>query len=389
MGYIFESLSPTPVSFTIALITASHVCTRWRHIVIGTPSLWTILAIHTTRLPEVFADIVSRSENYCFKLNINLPSLDPGLLSDQGKLEFRATFKTLKRHVERLQTLHVEANNWTFFLIFNRYLYEASFPKLVELYLRQVDPTARRYTLGPVTFNPEVFTKIHLESIMIDCDASCLAGLRTVKLINSSGTFLNQRQLHHSTYPTIPQAPVMANIAKLFIGFTSLAPTIDGFLPSFYPPSLHALALAWISSSSAAAAEANRCLFHHTYSQNLRYLRCHSIDAVSFEIFLSPMKSLPPHSPPRYPFLQRLVLVQVDLKAVNAHVLRSFPQVRSLTLVDLDPDPLLTLLLDTELMPVLHFITVFPAGGHSTMIPRPRPAPVVPPSEALHCTTPL
>ncbi|KAF8060698.1 hypothetical protein FPV67DRAFT_302858 [Lyophyllum atratum] len=339
---------PTPM-------LVSHVCGRWRKVVIEMVSQWTHLEMCSTRCAEVFSDLLSRSRKFVFSLVIWLPALDIQRRPYAQQVEFRETFMALEKNISRLHYLYIRSNNATFCLIFNMLLKNVSFPVLESLVLDQVDPTTRRYHVGPVKFNPAVFHTLRMENIMIDCDASNLAGLRVVHLVNSAGTLLDQTQLTHSTYPLIPTAPAMPQLFDLKVDGTYLF-TSPAFTPSFESTSLRSLTLSRIQMSTITADAVDRVdrLLRMTYGNLLENLVLDSLDVPSFKCLVLRMAS----SLPRYFSVKQLSLAKVEMSIIDRNFMKAFPQVIRLNLIDVNASPILAFLEHPEFMPDLTHIRI-------------------------------
>ncbi|KAG6908069.1 hypothetical protein DXG01_006258 [Tephrocybe rancida] len=334
-------------------MTISHVCRQWRTVAVGLPSLWTFLVITTTSYPEIFADFISRSKHRSFELKINLPDLVIEMCPSEHRARFWDTFRTLLKNIVRLRGLHVKSNNSILFILFNRLLKHVELPQLEFLSVHQVDPTARRFTLGPLLLNPSTFTKLSLMNVMIECDASRLAGLRSIALVNSSGTLLDQTQLPHSTYPAIPKEPVMTMVRELLIDTTSLVSTTNDNTPSFDASALRTLVLTRLCAQTEEAAHSVHRLFNFTLGQHLETLTCVSLDTRAFQIFLA-MTS----AGPTFPHLLYLSLKDVNAGDVTYRFLRAFPAVISFGIEDARPHGVMTYLLARELMPLLNCVHI-------------------------------
>ncbi|GLB36881.1 hypothetical protein LshimejAT787_0311680 [Lyophyllum shimeji] len=365
LGEIFEWIRCIPCPrileqqhkpFRMTPMLLSHVCSRWRRIVLGMTSQWTRLEMNSTTHPDVFAELLSRSKRLPFSLFITLPTLDIERCPDAKKVDFRETFTILKRNVPRLRSLQIRTNNATFFLIFNKFLRNVHFPRLELLSLEQVDPAVRRYNVGPVEFNPAIFRHLRLENIMIDCDATCLGGLRRVHLVNSAGTLLDQTQLMHSTYPVIPEAPAMPQLVELKVECTHLVPVRSHNTPSFRRGELRSLILSRISMPMVTDDALQRIdnLFHITYSPSLEILVLDRLDQPSFQRFVLRQQSIYP----KFQSVNSLSLIDVDLSIVDHHFMRAFPRVTQLNLIAVNPQPMLALLQNPAYMPTLTLINI-------------------------------
>ncbi|KAF8060687.1 hypothetical protein FPV67DRAFT_1783739 [Lyophyllum atratum] len=353
----------------------SHVCGRWRKVVIEMVSQWSHLEIYSTRCPEVFSDLLSRSKKSVFSLVIWLPTLDVKRRPDAQQVEFGETFKALKRNIPRVRYLHVRSNNATFSLIFNTLLKNVSFPVLDSLILDQAVPTIRRYNVGPVKFNPAVFHTLRMENITIDCDASNLAGLRVVHLVNSAGTLLDQTQLTHSTYPLIPTAPAIPQLLDLKIDgnlFTSAS-----FTPSFRITSLRSLTLSRIRLHAASDRDLE-CVLHMAYSTLLENLVLDTFDTRSFRCLVERIAS----NLPKYFSVKQLSLAKVEMSIIDHNFMKAFPQVIRLNLIHGNPNRILAFLEHPEFMPNLTHIS----HNHKVVTRRVRanlPPPTFGPTPAL------
>ncbi|KAF5376929.1 hypothetical protein D9615_007339 [Tricholomella constricta] len=378
----------TPTLATPMLV--SHVCSHWRRVVLNIVSQWTYLEMNSTRHPDVFAELVDRSKKFPLGLAIALPTLNVELCAEDRQVEFRKTFKILKSHAARLRCLHIRTNNPTFFLIFSKYLKKVNFSALETLILEQVDPRGRMYHVGPVTFNPTTFRTLRLENIVIECDATCLASLQTLYLINSSGTLLDQTQLSHATYPLIPTAPTMTRLRDLKIDKTNIIPTTALPTPSFTSASLRRLHLARIRIPTEQAVRFVDRLLYITYTPLLEELILDDLDPDAFLRFMMHLEA-PPTPPatatPKYARVRRLSLVKLNLAILNQNFMNAFPRVVELHLVELNPMPMALLLEDPAFMPYLtsfrvnHLcfrrVTIAPPGPPLALAPA--PAPPLPP----------
>ncbi|KAG6831283.1 hypothetical protein H0H87_005747 [Tephrocybe sp. NHM501043] len=351
LARVFEALTQLcGLSLAIPL-TISHVCHRWRTVVVNLSSQWTYITINTTRYVDVFTDLVSRSKQRFFVLEINLPSLNIEQCSVERQKEFRDTFFTIRKNITRLRGLQIASNNATLFLIFNKLLERVDYPELEILSIHQLDETARRYTLGPLKLNPHNLSRLALMNIMIECDASCLANLHSIRLVNSSGSFLNQKHLTHSTYPVIPRQPIMMNVRELIIDGMSLLPTDGDFTPSFRASALRTLYLMHISTNTPQALNSTQRLFDAVYSQRLESLTVMSLDKGAFRLFITMASG---GQEAKFPHVHNLVLGDVDVEDIGSQFLRAFPAVVSFKIYSASPPHnILGYLTVQQLMPLL------------------------------------
>ncbi|KAG5651952.1 hypothetical protein H0H81_006801 [Sphagnurus paluster] len=363
-----------PIPTMISPMVVSHVCSRWRRVALGISSQWNYLELNSTRHPEVFTSLLARSHHNFFSLWISLPNLNIKYCSNEQQVEFRSTFRALKANVRRLRSLHMRSNNATFFLVFNKFL-NIYLPALRDLHLEQVERDAPRNHLGPLTFNPEVFESMHLENIMIECEAKCFAGLRVLHLINSSGTLLDQTQLEHSTYPLVPDGPAMMRLFELKIDNTNIIPTLPDSKPSFSHTTLRSLILANIRMPSDESV-LNR-LFQMTYSPLLEYLALENLAPPVFNAFLLRLNT--PY--PKYVRVRCLSLTKINLSGVDISFMRAFTNVVVLNLISVtETQRLFGYLLDPALMPGLVNIRIDNSLHRRITVPPPPevkpPAPI-------------
>ncbi|KAG6908919.1 hypothetical protein DXG01_002800 [Tephrocybe rancida] len=197
---------------------------------------------------------------------------------------------------------------------------------------------------------------------MIECDASRLAGLRSIALVNSSGTLLDQTQLPHSTYPAIPKEPVMTKVRELTVDATSLVSTSNENTPSFDASALRTLVLARLSAHTEEAVHSIHRLFNFTFGQRLETLTCVSLDTRAFQIFLA-MTS----AGPIFPHMRSLFLKDVNVGDVSYRFLQAFPAVIAFKIEDARPHSIMTYLLARDIMPSLNYVHI-----NGRTIPRPR-----------------
>ncbi|KAG5641560.1 hypothetical protein DXG03_004773 [Asterophora parasitica] len=317
---------------------------------------------------------MGRSKQLPVSLSIRLPTLDVERQTNDRKIEFRKTLETLRTHAQRIRYLYIQANNSTFMLFFNRFLNNVNFSALETLILEQVIADSRTYAVGPVVFNPAVFHTLRLENIMIECNAPCLAGLRVLHAIHTSGTILDHRQLTHATYPVIPEGPTMNNLRELIIDKTHIIQTHSQLTPSFSNASLRKLTLARIRVPTPEARTLILRLFHMTYSPLLENLVLETIEIDAFHIFVGFLTTSDPV--PKFACVRRLALVNLQFDYTPQMVevlrmfLRAFPRVDELHLVAVSPAPVWLALVDTTLMPLLTSINT-DHKRHPRMAPPP------------------
>lgn len=348
-------------------VVVSHVCKHWRDLVIDLAPQWENLRICHTHHPEVLSTFISRSKQRPFGLYIDLPVVNLELLGTSDQVDFRDTFKVVFDNISRLYALHVQSFNQTLRIIFSNFFKNAAFSRLETFSLTQTgtDPLCN---FGPVTFNPACFQTLRLERAMINCDATCLAGLTSLQLISSSGTLLDQTQLTHLTYPFIPSAPIMSQLNRLKIVGTDLTPTSPIFTPSFNTQSLLHLTLARISAFNEAAMGPIDKLFAATLNPGLLNIELIELDDHSFLLFLR-------HLEVQYPLVKSLVLIAVNLRLVTESFLLAFPALQNLTLIGVDPTLLMPFLGEPGCWPHLRYYRL-----NDRIIERPVRVPLVPAS---------
>ncbi|KAF9456167.1 hypothetical protein BDZ94DRAFT_1276318 [Collybia nuda] len=183
---------------------------------------------------------------------------------------------------------------------------------------------------GPLIFDPYMFTTLRLQRVMIECDASCLAGIHTLELHETSGTILNQYQLSFATYPDIPNAPAMPHLTSLHIYGTNLIISNTPILPSFSVDSILSLELSNIHMTGSLSVFPIVSLFNITLNPRLERLILHNIDLASMHQFVQIIRT---HSP-KFPVLQSLTISHLNLFAFAGYIMPATPAISSLTLIN-------------------------------------------------------
>jgi hypothetical protein len=332
LGEIFDHLLALPLvnGEAPAPILVSHVCSHWRRVVVDLPAQWEVLRIRHTRRADVISDLLSRSRNREITLFIDL--LKPMPYGADALKSFSGTFMAIVAHVSRLGALSIHTDNTTFHKIMP-FLIDVPLSSLQHLEFVQNGDKPYCF-FGPLVFNPDVFINLRLERAMIDCDASCLTGLLSLDLCETSGTMLNQHQLSFLSYPDIPATPTMAHLSRLRIRNTSLILTNSTLKPSFSLESLLCLELSYIHMTTPHTLHSIVSLFTVTLNPLLEELVLHNIDnsplhALIQVISLTQLKFTALHS---------LTISDVDLRALAPFIVPATPAIRHLMLMNVGVD---------------------------------------------------
>lgn len=349
LGEIFDHLlfSSHIEGDLLAPIFVSHVSNHWRKVILDMATQWEVLRVRHTRRADVLSDILSRSRHRDLILFIDF--LKPMSTGVDGMRDLSETFEAIVAHIPRLHTLSITADNTTFHNL-TRFLINIPLDKLQRLELIQHGDKPCAF-FGPFIFNPNVFTTLRLERVMVDCDASCLTGIRRLDLQEASGTILNQLQLLFATYPDIPTTPMMARLNHLRIHSTNLILSTGALVPSFSLDSLLHLELSNIHMTNQLSLHPIVSLFNITLNPLLEELVLEEIDIASLHHFTQLIRV----NPPKFPVLQSLTMSRINLRALATYIAPATPAISSLNLtkVNMDVDMVRDFLNDVDLWPLI------------------------------------
>ncbi|KAJ7754370.1 hypothetical protein DFH07DRAFT_743792 [Mycena maculata] len=348
-GYLQDSEQP----HLIASIT--H---HWREVAVGIPRLWTSVRITHDRQVSVLQDILVRSKDFPLNIYIRLDAFRYRFCT-----EYSEAIDFLLPHSARWRTLTIIATNPVLHNIRNR-IHRQALPALERLEIVQSD-TGPIQHLGPFDFEPSVFRSLRLERTMIyAADATLLAGLTHIELVESSLAMLDEHKLLSAEYPTPePRPPSMTALTHLVVDASN--PATDGlsYSPAFSATHLTSVSLARLGAPSMDLVQA----LSHVYgtalaAPALRMLTIADIADHALVMLLAIVRAT------RFPLLTRLSLAGIDTTTIDDRVVRAFAGgVSELVLARLDPAPLATHLKDPDVWPALERIEL-----DGTEVPRPK-----------------
>jgi hypothetical protein len=288
-------------------VVLSHVCDRWRRIVVALTASWATLAITHTRRPDILKEFLSRSNRRPLSLSIFLPFSGIELWPQPQRKDFIETFRTLHSFLPRTHTLLIYAPNPTLRIILNNAFKSAKFSSLASLTLVQhsqkFDGNDPLCFFGPLQFDPAVFTHLSLNRVMIDTPAPCLAGLRSLSLTRTSGSLLDHEQLIHPLYPSFIPAPAMPHLRELSIEATNLivtnahANSLQSITPSFSTTELDTLRFSRMKIPNDIAIPPTQRIFSMTWGPHIRHLILDHMTDEAMICFVEMLAPPPGHHP--------------------------------------------------------------------------------------------
>lgn len=294
LSLVFEFYHSTLPSGTPPIVV-SHVCARWRSVVLDLAPAWSTLTITDVRCPDVLHDFLSRAKHRLLSLSLILEFTGIELWPGPRLADFRDTFRSVRSFIPRISSLALYAPNPTLRIVINNVFKGISLPALASLtvVLRALkdEPLC---VFGPLDFDPAVFTHLALNRVMIEAPAPSLAALRSLSLTHSSGSFLNHELLIHPRYPTLIPAPAMPLLTELNIDATRLLQSDHEspnkpFKASFGTKHLETLRLANLDLRMGRIHYPNaaQLLFRLTWGPNIRCLTLEKISEQAMVCFLN------------------------------------------------------------------------------------------------------
>ncbi|GLB36871.1 hypothetical protein LshimejAT787_0311580 [Lyophyllum shimeji] len=179
-----------------ASIILSHVCRRWRELVLDLPRLWTDVRI-AAYAPEVLEDILLRSKGRALSICLYLP--EP--IRESATFALWKTVIMLAPEMKRCRSLHISAFKSVYKLIFNAFGYEVDAPLLrhLKLHCRDAKSSDKECLLmRSVVFKHSFLTHVDLDGVAIP-SAIDLSRVRTMNLRNvnfsAPGNFFSDNAL--------------------------------------------------------------------------------------------------------------------------------------------------------------------------------------------------
>lgn len=322
----------------------THVTRQWRALAIDTPHLWTTIQITRRSSIDAVRETISRSGT-C-ELDVNFLFLPRREDSPTRRLRelthIRDAVSLLLPHSSRFRTLCVNANTDAVQLILQLFVL-VPLPRLCSLDLVQNDRAPVRH-YGPFLVDPLIFSTLRLHRVTIHAGGSThFSGLHTLVMVETPLHLINQAaldMLSHTTSPAHP--PTILNLRQLSI--TTDLPAFPAH-PTFYPSSLVSLALSGFSPSSPALDAQFTQFFNMISGENLRHLELDRILGSAWDAFLNSLQST---ATPKYAGLQTLSIKSLQLRNFDFYFARAFPAITALSLVKVDPGPLLDYLRQKE-----------------------------------------
>ncbi|KAJ7209143.1 hypothetical protein GGX14DRAFT_632286 [Mycena pura] len=378
LSRIFAHIQNSAESAHPELLIAS-VARHWREAALKTPSLWTTIHIRHDRHISVLGDILTRSQTLPLSIRIRLDAFRYRFCT-----EYTEAIDILRSHISRWRSLCIIATNPVLHTI-RTLIRDLPMPALEHLELVQAD-TGQIQHLGPFVFEPSVFRSLRLErTMMYAADASMLAGLTHVVLVESSLAMLDENRLLSLEYPTLEaRTPRMTSLTHLVLDASN--PTTDGhptYSPAFCPRNLTSVSFARLVAPSLDGVQAlSRFYGTALMAPSLRDIAIADIGDHALVMLLSVVRTR------RFPPLRRLALAGIDTAGIDDAVIAAFAGgVEELVLARLDAAPLLLRLVDPAVWPTLERIELdgaeiprpsrlnlyFSESGSSLRLPRLKP----------------
>ncbi len=220
-----------------APLALSHVCCRWRSVILGLPQHWTHVHISHTRHPSVSRDVLQRSQRSGLSLSLALTNSTNSIQTLSSSKVFLDVM-TDPSVTSRLRDLRIIGRNFTITRVAANF---SDFPALENLIIRQVQPVDDHHYVGPFTFNPKVFKSLTLEGIgMHPSRSSVLSGIRALTLVRAAESILDQTALLDYNPPGTPPTPCLVQLSELRLMGTPppssnqrLAQALGTYSPSF------------------------------------------------------------------------------------------------------------------------------------------------------------
>ncbi|KAJ7664861.1 hypothetical protein B0H17DRAFT_295672 [Mycena rosella] len=352
---IFDCLleETTHPEFVVASITP-----HWRKVALGIPSLWTTVRVNHDRQISALGDILPRSKTLPLNVYIRLEAFKYRFFT-----EYIEAIDALLPHITRWRSLSITATNPVLYNIRNR-IQRLAMPALESFELIQSD-TGRIQHLGPFVFEPSVFRSLRVERTMIyAADATMLAGLTHIELVQSSLAMLDEHKLLSLEYPTPEQrAPSMTALQRLVLDASNPVPYGIPYSPAFSAAHLTSVCFTRLAAPSMDLVQA----LSHVYGTALAApvlteLTITEIHGHALVMLLAVVRAT------RFPTLRALTLADIDTAGIDDQVVHAFAGgVAQLALARLDATPILTRLADPAVWPSLERIELDGAE-----VPRPQ-----------------
>ncbi|KAJ6575577.1 hypothetical protein DFH09DRAFT_1454900 [Mycena vulgaris] len=343
---IFAYLLEESAHPELLLASITH---RWRKVALGIPSLWTTVRINHDRQISALGDILLRSKTLPLNVYIRLEAFRYRFFT-----EYMEAIDALLPHIARWRSLSITATNPVLHKIRSR-IQRVEMPSLEHFELVQSD-TGDIQHLGPFVFEPSVFRSLRLvRTMMYAADATLLAGLTHIVLIESSLAMLDEHKLLSLEYPTPePRPPSMTALQHLILDASN--PAKDGlpYSPAFSAAHLTTISFARLTAPSMDLVQAlSRMYGTALAAPALATLAIADIHGHALVMLLAVVRAT------RFPPLRRLALAGIDTAGIDDRVMGAFAAgVEELILEQLDAPPILTRLSDPSVFPALRRIEI-------------------------------
>ncbi|KAJ7092903.1 hypothetical protein B0H15DRAFT_832926 [Mycena belliarum] len=328
-------------------VLVASITHHWREVALGMPSLWTTIHVNHDRQISVLRDIISRSQALPLDIHIRLDAFKYRFFT-----EYTEAIDVLLPHVARWRSLSLTATNPVLHTIRNR-IHRATLSALQRLELVQSD-TGQIQHLGPFNFEPSVFRVLRLERTMIyAADATLLAGLTHLELVDSSLAMLDEHKLLSLEYPTPePRPPSMTALTHLVLDASDPAPDGLPFSPAFSASHLTHVTLARLAAPSMDLVQALSHVFGTALTgPALVELSIAEIHGHALRMLLAVVRAT------RFPALRVLALTDIDTAGVDDAIMHAFGGGPArFVLARLDPAPVFARLADPAVWPALERI---------------------------------
>lgn len=386
-GY-FSHLSSSGRGQVQPIILLSHISRHWRDVALSAPALWDQLDINSYRRPDVLRTLLGRSSERSLSIRIDWP--ETIFWSGAELPDFNDTCRALVEELARIRNLSITGRKLTLRRFTDKVLVQTALPHLQHLELVLCnDPST--IVLGPFQFDPNVFTSLAIKRTMIHVtNGSCLAGLRRFVITEARLSYLDERSIPSTAPPANPATwytdlppPSLTSLTDLEIHAPLVHP-VPGYPPQpivnlqgqTLPPlpfapafradvlrsvTLSSLSLAKLEYGTEAPPEVLAQLFRILSSAELHEMHLVDLRDQAITAFLLALGMQ--HC--RFSYLRVLKFTEVPLEDITKYsevvglehfgylFTNAFPAVRDVHLAKLDPAPLVELLENVTLWPML------------------------------------
>lgn len=346
-----ELYSDTRSSILIPF-TLSHVCRHWRSVILDLPHHWTHIHLSHTRQSLISQQIFRRSKSLPLSLSLGLtnsPSPIPRLK------EFLAVL-TDSSVAGRLRDLRIIGRNTTISRIAAGF---TDFPALENLIIRQVQPVEDHNYVGPFTFNPGVFKSLTLEGVGFHSShSSALSGLTSLTLVRAAESILNQITLLDYNPPATPYAPCMTQLETLRLIGTPPIISNQRTRPELFSPSFDRKTLKCLHLSDYESDIPIRIVRSSLNPMVLEEIELEDIRGHALTSLIGLISDISAATPSPFARVHTLTIRKISgfssqsqSQSLATYLLRAFPQLRVLRLLEVDKVEFVAALRDPGICP--------------------------------------